>query len=484
MSKPTAIHAFGNDVLAAYDAVALAAMVQRGEVSSLELVEAAIARAEQVNPAIQAIELKDYSQARRQANEPIEGIFAGVPSFIKDNTNIAQWPTRHGSRATPSTPAKKNGTFAEQFLSLGLVLLGKSRLPEFGFNCTTEFAEDPPARNPWNTDYSCGGSSGGAAALVAAGVVPVAHANDGGGSIRIPAACCGLVGLKPSRSRFVTHEMAKSLPVQIVCDGIVSRTVRDTAYFVAGAERFWTNKRLPEVGLVEGPSNRRLKVGLLTESVSEQQTCAQTQMAVTRIAAVLERAGHQVSEYRPTNLDRFADDFANYWGFLAFMARRLGKLEFGRQFDSSKLDNFSTGLAGLFTQRWRKTPASILRLSRTWKRSETVFNEFDVVLSPVVGHITPKLGFLGPNVPFDQLIERLYGYAKYTPLNNADGTPAISIPAGLSEEGLPIGVQLASRYGDERTLLELAFEIEHLAPWSTLANAPTVSAGSLAACDQ
>jgi amidase len=238
MNKPTAIHAFGNDVLAVHDAVALAAMVQRGDVSSLELVEAAIARAEKVNPALQAIELKDYPRARRQANESIEGIFAGVPSFIKDNTNIAQWPTRHGSRATPSTPAKKNGTFAEQFLSLGLVLLGKSRLPEFGFNCTTEFADDPPACNPWNTDYSCGGSSGGAAALVAAGVVPVAHANDGGGSIRIPAACCGLVGLKPSRSRFVTHEMAKSLPVQIVCDGIVSRTVRDTAHFVAGAERF------------------------------------------------------------------------------------------------------------------------------------------------------------------------------------------------------------------------------------------------------
>ena len=113
-----------------------------------------------------------------------------------------------------------------------------------------------------------------------------------------------------------------------------------------------------------------------------------------------------------------------------------------------------------------------------------MFKEFDVVLSPVVGHVTPKLGFLGPNVPFDQLIERLYGYAKYTPLNNADGSPAISIPAGLSEEGLPIGVQLASKYGHERTLLELAFEIEQLAPWPTLASVASESAGSLAACEQ
>lgn len=484
MSKPTAIHAFGNDVLAKHDAVELAAMVQHGDVSSLELVEAAIARAEKVNQVLQAIELKDYPRARRQANEPHEGIFAGVPSFIKDNTKIAHWPTRYGSRATPSTLANKNGTFAEQFLSLGLVLLGKSRLPEFGFNCTTEFAEAPPACNPWNTDYSCGGSSGGAAALVAAGVVPVAHANDGGGSIRIPAACCGLVGLKPSRSRFVTHEMAKSLPVQIVCDGIVSRTVRDTAHFVAGAERFWTNKRLPQVGLVEGPSDRRLRIGLSLQSLSGNKPCDQTLRAVNRIATTLERAGHHVVDYKPASMESFSEDFASYWGFLAFMVRRLGRLEFGRQFDGSKLDSFTSGLAGYFAQRWRKTPVSILRLSRTWKRSANVFKEFDVLLSPVVGHVTPKLGFLSPSVPFEQLVERLYSYATYTPMNNADGSPAISIPAGLSDEGLPIGVQLASKYGDERTLLKLAFELEQLSPWASLANLAIKSESSLAACDR
>jgi amidase len=461
------VHAFGDDFLADYDAVRLAELVRMREVSPSELVEAAIARAEKVNPILQAIELPLFDEARKQAmrSEMESGLFAGVPSFIKDNTDIAGQPTRHGARAVPALPAKEDGTFARQFLSMGFILLGKTRLPEFGLNCSTEYEELAPAVNPWNTDYSCGGSSGGAAALVAAGVVPVAHANDGGGSIRIPAACCGLVGLKVSRGRFVTHEMAKSLPVNVVSDGIVSRTVRDTAHFVASAERYWRNPKLPEVGLVEGPGGKRLRIGLLTESLIGPP-CPETLATLERTVQLLESLGHAVvpMTIKPVNAS-FANDFVDYWGLLAWMTGALGKRKFGDQFDPEKLDGFTQGLAARFRVRGWRIPLALYRLQGTERLYAKRVRGLDAILTPVLGHVTPPLGFISPDVPFEELLSRLKAYAAYTPLNNANGTPAIALPMGLSSQGLPIGIQLASAIGHERMLLELAYELEQANPW-------------------
>lgn len=459
------VHSYVDDVLADHDAVTLAELVRKKQASPLELAEAAILRAERVNHTLQAIQLPLYSQARQQARLPLQGLLAGVPTFIKDNTDIAGQPTCHGSQAVPETPAKDHGSFAKQFLSLGFTLLGKSRLPEFGFNCSTEFDGLPPTVNPWDTQYSCGGSSGGAAALVAAGVVPIAHANDGGGSIRIPAACCGLVGLKVSLGRFVTHEMARSLPVNVVCDGVVTRTVRDTAHFVAGAEQFQRSRKLPEVGLVEGPSNQRLRIGIVTDSLTGEP-CQQTLSTVEHAAELLEQLGHRVEPLinKPVT-QSFVDDFLDYWGFLAFMTGFLGKRKFGRQFAPDKLDGFTRGLARRFRSRGWRLPSALYRLRATRHRFSLATKGFDAILTPVLGHVTPKLGYISPDVPFDQLLDRLLPYAAYTPLNNANGTPAISLPIRLSDEGLPIGIQLSSGRGHERRLLELAFEIEQANPW-------------------
>jgi len=459
------LHSFRDDVLAEHDAVALAEMLRNHEVSPAELVEAAIARVEKVDHILRAVEVPLYEQAREQAQHKTTGIFAGVPTFIKDNTDIAGQPTRHGSQAVPVMPAKEHGTFAKQFLSLGFTLLGKTRLPEFGFNCSTEFDGLAPTANPWNTEYSCGGSSGGAAALVAAGVVPLAHANDGGGSIRIPAACCGLVGLKVSRGRFVTHEMAKSLPINVVCDGVVTRTVRDTAFFVAGAESYRRNPKLPQVGLVEGPGKRRLRIGMVTDSLTGKP-CPETLAVVERTAALLEGLGHSVEPlaHKPVKA-AFVNDFLDYWSFLAFMTGILGKQKFGKQFEPGKLDGFTKGLASRFRSRGWRIPLVLLRLKGTESQFARGTLGLDAVLTPVLGHVTPKLGYVSPDVPFDLLLERLMAYAAYTPLNNANGTPAIALPVGLSSGGLPIGIQLASAMGNERTLLELAYEVEHENPW-------------------
>lgn len=459
------IHSFGGDPLADYDAVKLSELVRSKEVSPNELVAAAIARAEKVNPSLHAVELPLYEQARKQANQALRGPFAGVPSFLKDNTDLQGFPTRHGSQAVPAVPADRDGAFARQYLSLGFILLGKSRLPEFGFNCSTEYEGLPPTTNPWNIDYSAGGSSGGAAALVASGVVPVAHANDGGGSIRIPAACCGLVGLKVSRGRFVTHEIAQSLPINVVCDGIVSRSVRDTAHFIAEAETYYRNRKLPRVGLVEGPAKRRLHIGWLMDSLTGPP-CPQTQSAVLFAAELLEKLGHILHPLKTFPIKpSFVNDFLDYWGFLAWMTGTLGKRKFGKQFHPEKLDHFTQGLASRFRPRSWRLPVALFRLKRTEKLHSKHARGLDAVLTPVLGHVTPRLGYVSPDVPFEELLSRLLAYAAYTPLNNADGTPAIALPMRLSDQGLPIGIQLASSIGNERILLELAFELEQVNPW-------------------
>ena len=461
----TRVHAFCDDALGELDAVGLAQRIRSGEVSAEEVTEAAIARAGRVNPALHAIELDTFEHARKSAARSKAGVFGGVPTFIKDNTDLAGLPSRHGSAAVNPRPAKRDGLFARQYLDQGFVVLGKSTLPEFGFNATTEFAGREATRNPWHTDYSSGASSGGSAALVAAGVVPIAHANDGGGSIRIPAACCGLVGLKPTRGRLVNGEQARSLPINIIGEGVVTRSVRDQAHFFAGAETYYRNRQLPPVGLVEGPASKRLTIGLIMDSITGEPTCDDTRKVVEDTVALLEELGHEV---RPVPLPvskRFEEDFSLYWGFLSYMVGRFGHRMLSPDFDASALEGLSTGLARLYQRNIWSTPGVLWRLRKTQKQYAAGMRGVDAVLSPVLAHATPRLGHLHPEVPFEELFERLRRYVSFTPLNNTSGSPAISLPMGADSRGMPVGVQLAAAHGDERTLLELAYELEAARPF-------------------
>ncbi len=295
--EPTVrIHAFTNDALGDLDAVGVAAAISSGQISAREAAEAAIARVEQVNPAINGVQLRDFERGLEQADHPAAGVFSGVPTFVKDNTDVAGLPSDQGSLAVKARPAPVNAPFTEQFLSAGFTVLGKSTMPEFGFNASTEYETLPPTRNPWNTNYSAGASSGGSAALVAAGVVPIAHANDGGGSIRIPVAACGLVGLKPTRGRVVAAAEGAKMPVDIVSNGVVSRSVRDTAHFMAATQAYLPAKGMPELGLVEGPADRRLRIGLIFDSVTGVPTDDETRKAVEHTAGLLSSLGHDASE--------------------------------------------------------------------------------------------------------------------------------------------------------------------------------------------
>ncbi|MGI8678319.1 MAG: amidase [Jatrophihabitans sp.] len=464
----TRVHAFTDDALGEHDAVALAALVRDGEVSADELASAAIARARAVDPVLHAVTMPSYDTPRFGADE--SAALYGVPTFVKDNTDVAGLPTNHGSEAFVARPAKKDGVYARQYLATGLTMLGKSRLPEFGFNATTEFMTEQPTCNPWDTAYSVGASSGGSAALVAAGVVPIAHANDGGGSIRIPAACAGLVGLKPTRHRHIDGEQAQHLPINMISEGVVTRTVRDTAAFVAASEDHWRNPALPPIGLVRGPADRRLRVGLMIDSITGSPD-APTRAAVESTAAVLEKAGHVVEPIALPVGGEFADDFLQYWALLAELAVDTGKLILDRSFDASKVDGLTSGLRRKHRRSLWRTPVALRRLKGVRRAYAGMFARHELVLTPTLGHVTPKLGHLSPTVPFDELVERLSSYVAYTPLNNIAGTPAISLPLAMSPEGLPIGVQLSAAHGDERTLLETAFLLEGELPFPRIERA-------------
>lgn len=463
------LHAFTDDALGTDDATALAERLQRGDISTTDATEAAIARLQQVNPTLNGLVLDTYAEARERANNKhFEGFFAGVPSLIKDNIDLRGLPTRHGSAAVGGKPMKKTSVLAKQYLAQGFNLLGKTTLPAFGFTASTEMAHAPATRNPWHLNHSAGGSSGGSAALVAAGAVPIAHGNDGGGSIRIPAAVCGLVGLKSTRGRLVTQEAAKALPVNIISDGVLTRTVRDTANFFAEAEKYYRNSKLPAVGHVTGPGKQRLRIGLMVDSIAGDPTCPQTRAAVEATAKQLSALGHHVDVAHIDLPQRFVDDFLLYWAMLAFFVSKFGRALFPQGFDSQQLDPLSQGLARHYRQRFLKTPGMLRQLRQSQARYAEVFNQYDVVLTPVLAHTTPELGYLGADVDFDTQLERLLRYTTFTPANNASGSPGLSLPLGQADNGLPIGVQLNGRHGEERTLLELAFELEQVQPFIRL----------------
>lgn len=471
MSSPKKIHAFRDDALADHDAVALANLLGNKEISQHDVVTAVIERANLLNPQLNAIQLDCFEQAMQQPKHVIHRFFSGVPIFLKDNVDVAGLATQHGSQAVPKRPAKKNSAISDQILDQGFLLLGKSTLPEFGLNASTEYQDGTATRNPWDLAYSCGASSGGSAALVASGVVPIAHANDGGGSIRIPAAACGLVGLKPSRGRIKATDAANSLPINIISEGVLTRSVRDTAYFYAQMEKTFHPTGLASVGLVQHPSSRRLRIALVEQSITGTVD-SETQQSLQDSAKLLEQLGHRVDVFQLPLPQSFVDDFSHYWGSLSFLLQHMGKPLFGQAFQANRLDGLTRGLAALYQKNMLKTPLFIYRLKKLQQRYQAIFQHFDVLLSPVLAHTTPKLGYLSPELDFDTLFERIQNYVTFTPVQNVVGAPGISLPMGYSHaKQLPIGMQLSANIGDEKTLLQLAYEIEQAQPWRRIQDA-------------
>ncbi len=465
------ISAFTNDALANLDAVGVADAIAKKEVSVQEVTEAAIARAEKVNLDLNAIVVKTYDEARKSQALAKGGVFYGVPSFIKDNENVQGYPTQMGTGAYVSKKAKKNSGYVNQFLSTGVSYLGKSTMPEFGLICSTENEKWGITRNPWNTDYTTGGSSSGSAALVASGVVPIATANDGAGSIRIPACVCGLVGLKPTRRRLIGVDGAAIMPLQIVYEGVLTRTVRDTATFYSAAEKFFKNPRLPELGHVKHASKTRLRIAFMQNPEKgklgyQDEDTHNTQL---EIAQLLQSLGHTVEQVPvPVDIDAMSEHYLNYYGMMAYFLTQFGKLIVNAKVDHGQLEPFTLGLKQQFKTNVMQTPRSIRMLRKTASDAEKFFEKFDVVMTPVVSHITPLLGHFSPQLTYEQISRRAIEYASYAGLQNISGSPAISLPLGIDKNDMPLGVHFTAPFGQDKRLLELAYELEEARPWRML----------------
>ena len=464
------VHAFADDALGDLDAVGLTEALAARRVSIAEVVEAAIARTERVDPDLNAVATPCFERARDEARTPRGGFFAGVPTFVKDNSDLTGLPTRQGSDAFEPRPAERDGDFARMFLATGVIPLGKSQMSEYGFSAVAEHPRLGPVRSPWSTAHTAGASSAGAAALVAAGAVPLAHANDGGGSIRIPAAVNGLVGLKPTRGRLAQDSTLRSMPVRVVSDGVLTRSVRDTATFLREAEKVYRDLRLAPVGDVTGPAKARRRVAVVTEGIGVGAS-PEVEALTLETAGLLESLGHRVEKIEQPVPASFKDDFLLYWGLLASAVVATGRLEHGRSWDRTRLDHLTLGLDRHCRRHLARVPGAIRRLRRSSRLADDLAASYDVVLTPTLALETPPVGWLDPMQEYDVVLDRLLQWVAFTPMQNATGAPAISLPLATTAAGLPQGMMLAAGPGREALLLELAYELEQARPWPLLRDA-------------
>ncbi len=459
------------------DATELAGLVRNGEASPRELVDDAIARIEAVNPQINAVIHPRFDAARAEADGDVpDGPFKGVPMLVKDlGCAMAGEPHHQGCEGLKAAgyTAPHHSYLYERFVKLGLITLGRTNTPEFGSTITTEPAAYGPSRNPWNLDHSTGGSSGGSAAAVAAGLVPVAHANDGGGSIRIPASECGLVGLKPTRGRVSQGPDAGEGWAGSTIDGVVTRSVRDTATVLDGisgpelGDPYWAAPPLRPFAAEVGADPGRLRVGL-APTVPDGTTHDECIAAVEAAGTLLESLGHDVEVAQPAALrePEFGDHFLTILAAATAADFDSWGEALGRPLtpDDVEADNWA------FNELGRSMPAHTYLASvhwmHAWQRRIAPWwdtDGFDVLVTPTLAVPPPQIGWLrDPENGTQRVLDILLFTAQF----NASGQPGISLPLHQSADGLPVGVQFVGPYGDEAMLIRLAAQLEQAAPWA------------------
>jgi amidase len=480
-----------------HDAVGLAQCVARGESTADGLLALALGQSERAQPKTNAICRMMEGEARAQLQKPLTGAFAGVPFLIKDIAqDYAGLPTSAGSRATLGMVAAEHSHSVKRYLDAGLVIFGKTNLPELGLKPVSDSQTFGRTCNPWNVAHTPGGPCGGAAAAVASGVVPMAAGNDGGGSIRIPAACCGLFGLKPSRGLISFGPACGEYWFGATAEGVISRSVRDTAAaldVVAGGEPGdpFVAARPGEAyapSMARDPG--RLRIGFTVTSPIGTDVHAEAKAAVENAAALLRGLGHEVEEAAP-DIDgtALAKAFLHvYFGQVAAMvemARATGAKRNDFELVSRVLSTLGGAIsAGALTTQLLKWNEFARGLARFHQR-------YDMLLTPTLAHppvrhgegdpsaaeqnllnLLDRAGLLGLITRlglFDSTIDKLardsLQYVPFTQLANLTGTPAMSVPLHWTADGLPLGVQFVARWGDEARLLQLARQLEVAQPW-------------------
>ena len=451
------------------DATKLSELVREGAISALEVTQAAIARAEAVNPRINAVVTPMYEAAIKLARSGVSGPLSGVPFLIKDLNYVKGVRCCFGGRLWRDFVPDHDAQIVTRYREAGLMLLGKSNTPEIGLAATTESVFLGACHNPWDLSRTAGGSSGGAAAAVAAGIVPVAHATDGGGSIRIPASCCGLVGLKPTRARTPLGPDAGEGWGGMAVGHVVSRSVRDTALLLdlthgpAKGDPY----RAPaftgsfQDGLSKDPSPLRIAIDLVP--VSGGRIHEECRTAVQRAAVLFESLGHRVETASPdfdrTSFVRATDTLvlANVANNIYTRAEKLGVVAGPENVEQLTLRLAQIGRA-ISADLYAK---AINYIHATGRLMDSFFDSYDLILSPTLLQPPVPLGFLDTNSEDGETYaERFRSFWGFTSLYNATGEPAISLPLHWSADGLPVGVQLAGSFGNEALLLQVAAQIE------------------------
>jgi amidase len=460
------------------DATAQADLVRRGEASPRELAEAAIASIEAVNPQLDAVIRTRFEAARLEADGDLpDGPFRGVPILYKDlGCMVAGEATAFGLGPLREVAWPVTSYLAGQFRAAGFVPLGRTNVPEMGTTVTTEPRSFPPARNPWDPGHSAGGSSGGSAAAVAAGLVPAAHANDGGGSIRIPASECGLVGLKPTRGRVSQGPLAGEAWAGGVIDGAVTRTVRDAAGVLdvisqrMPGEPYYAPPLPRPLGQEVGTDPGQLRIGVLDRPAAEGYLDhPQCRAAASSAARLLESLGHHVEESAPAAM--FEPEFARHFNAIiaadAEAMFRAFERALGRPISEEEIEPRNAR----YRQAGRELGAVAYLESRAWcgmwaRRMAGWWNDHDLLVTPTVGAPPPELGWFTA-AGTRQEGQRIASFIPYTAQFNMTGQPAITLPLHWTPAGLPVGVQLVAAYGREDMLIRVASQLEQAAPWAS-----------------
>lgn len=458
-----------------YDAIGLAELIRNGEITAQEVLEAAIARCEARNPALNAVVQELYDHGREMAARDLpSGPLAGVPYLIKDlGAAIAGTPTTGGSKFMEDVVPHADSETVVRLKAAGMSIFGKTNTCEFGMSITCEPQFYGPTKNPWDGDVTPGGSSGGAASAVAARILPAAHASDGFGSIRVPASCCGLVGLKPTRGR---NSFAPGLGERmggIVAEHTVSITVRDHAaildatagpapgdpYFAPPPARTFLSEALTEPGI--------LRIAVSSGGATGAKTDGEHARVLDETAKVLVDLGHHVEEADPPlDNDEMQEIFRTLMASNAAQTIRLhptkGRLPVEGEIEkvvaaTAEKGESVTGYDVFLAQG---------RMHTAGRRMAAFHEQYDVLLTPGLGHMPPKLGWLDMMMDdADEYWDRVAAFSPFTVWFNLTGAPAISLPVGMTDEGFPVSVQAVGRYADEATLFRLSAQLEQAMPW-------------------
>jgi amidase len=467
------------------DATAQAELVRKKEVKPIELVEATVERIEKLNSTLNAVVTPMYEQARKQASGSIsDGSFAGVPFLLKDF--LAEYA---GVRFTEGTSflgdyvPKEDSELIRRYKSAGLIFVGKTNTPEMAIGVTTEPRLFGPTRNPWDADRTPGGSSGGAAAAVASGMVPMAHGNDAGGSIRIPASCCGVFGLKPTRARNPLGPHYGDMFTGLVAEHVLTRSVRDSAAILdvtSGADigdPYWApppaRPFVQEVGATPG----RLRIAFSTRAPLGSEVHPDCVEAVRDAASLCNELGHEVQEVAPV----FEAELM-WQSFTTVLSAGFGWAvdDWSRRIGRTPTSEFFEPFVWSFMQRGHQIsgPDYLMALQDVQKQTRNIarfFVDYDIWLTPTLGKPPVPLETFkfSEEDPFE-LRRRMTVFAPFTYISNATGQPAMSMPLFWNAENLPIGTHFVGRFGDEATLFRLAAQLEEARPWNK--RRPPVSA--------